>query len=1012
MSEPKLISPMLDSFAMGDPISDHNGVRCCPAMAQGSDNKYIVKIISIPASQVQLDALLLTGAYRSQAEALSYFKTLSDGVVEEAKTLQELSKLEGFVSYENWQVVQMENEIGYDVYLLGGYHPTLERFFRRNTITHLAAVNLGLDLCAAMAVCRRSGYLYVDLKPSNIFISEDNGYRVGDLGFIKLDSLKYASLPDKYRSQYTAPEIKDAFSSLNSTLDIYAIGLILYQAFSGGSLPFADHAPDEPLPPPAYADYEMAEIILKACAPKPEDRWQDPIEMGQALVSYMQRNGANDTPITIPAPPVQSAPAAEEAPETADQADTAPQADPPEEVPSYVDAPTIRVPDPADELLLEQILKESAAEQAEDTLEGPPAPTPAPEDDATDLSFLRQLVSDETAPSEELAGDVEYHELSDDISDILNQADDLIAHEAPEPVVPPEPIDIPIPPPIVLTPGPMPGSEETEEDPEPEEETSAQEDGQTQEETVPVTEEKPPRKERAPRKKRSYKGLLITAVTVVLVGLLAFGGYFFYQNYYLQTIDDLTLVGTENELTVQLTTQIDSSALTVTCVDTFGNKTSSGVTDGKAVFSNLNPNTIYKVTVEMEGFHKLVGRTTDSYTTPAQTNIIQINAITGSTDGSVVLTFTVDGQEADAWVLTYFTEGGPEQTVSFTGHMVTVNGLTTGVPYTFRLSSETPMYITGTSELVYIPTPLVYAENLEILSCRNDTLEVAWSVPDGLGVESWTVRCYNDAGYDQTITTEETTAVFNGVDSSAANTVEVIAAGMSIGRQIYMTAQSLTVSNIQHSLSDNGELAITWDFEGTAPTDGWLLMYTIDGSEHQEILRCESNSATLSPTIPGAHYAFILQSADGVTIFGGEFSVDTPEADKFSNITSGLLMDHTDITPYMCLTPEIEDWDRFDLTEDSYTTTFSVGQSASFFLQCSHYNYASSYQDVVITYIIRDEAGGVCSVDSETRVWYGDMWKNGQSYMDIPTMPDVPGNYNITVYYDGDYVFDQDFTIQ
>ena len=63
MSEPKLISPMLDNFEIGGPLSDHDGVRCCPAMRKNSDEKYIVKIISVPASQTKLDALLLTGAY-------------------------------------------------------------------------------------------------------------------------------------------------------------------------------------------------------------------------------------------------------------------------------------------------------------------------------------------------------------------------------------------------------------------------------------------------------------------------------------------------------------------------------------------------------------------------------------------------------------------------------------------------------------------------------------------------------------------------------------------------------------------------------------------------------------------------------------------------------------------------------------------------------------------------------------------------------------------------------------
>ena len=304
MSEPKLISPMLDDFVMGDPISNHNGVRCCPAMKKDSDKKYIVKIISIPASQVQLDALLLTGAYQNAESAQTYFKELADGVDEEFQILKKLSQLEGFLPYEACQIIPMDDGTGYDVYLLCPFNRTLEQYFRRNSMTHLGALNLGLDLCAALAVCRHSGYLYVDLKPGNIFLI-DQTYRIGDLGFLRLDSLKYISLPEKYRSQYTAPEIADAFSSLNSTVDIYAVGLVLYQAFNDGVLPFKSNTPhDEEFPAPAYTDYEMAEIILKACAPDPKDRWQDPIEMGQALVSYMQRNGANDTPIVPPAAPL------------------------------------------------------------------------------------------------------------------------------------------------------------------------------------------------------------------------------------------------------------------------------------------------------------------------------------------------------------------------------------------------------------------------------------------------------------------------------------------------------------------------------------------------------------------------------------------------------------------------------------------------------------------------------------------------------------------------------------
>lgn len=234
MSEPKLISPLLSDHMMGDPVSSHHGICCCPAIKKDCDDKYIVKILSIPASQVQLDALLLTGAYSSKEDALAYFKELADGVVSEAETLQKLARIEGFCSYEGWQIEQMEDATGYDVYLLGPYRQTLEWHFKSSPMTHLAAVNLGLDLCAALSVCRRNGYLYVDLKPGNVFITGNQEYKIGDIGFIKLDSLKYASLPDRYRSAYTAPEIEDAYAKLNTTLDIYAVGLILYQAYNNG----------------------------------------------------------------------------------------------------------------------------------------------------------------------------------------------------------------------------------------------------------------------------------------------------------------------------------------------------------------------------------------------------------------------------------------------------------------------------------------------------------------------------------------------------------------------------------------------------------------------------------------------------------------------------------------------------------------------------------------------------------------------------------------------------------
>ena len=158
MSDPKLISPLLDGFALGNPLSSHDGVVCCPAIKENSDKKYIVKVITIPATQTQMDALLLAGAYRDPADAMEYYRVIGEEVMKEAELLTTLSKLDGFLPYEGWQMEPItKRRLGYEVYLVGSYKRSLDKYVRRNPVTHLEAINLALDMCSALAVCRQAG---------------------------------------------------------------------------------------------------------------------------------------------------------------------------------------------------------------------------------------------------------------------------------------------------------------------------------------------------------------------------------------------------------------------------------------------------------------------------------------------------------------------------------------------------------------------------------------------------------------------------------------------------------------------------------------------------------------------------------------------------------------------------------------------------------------------------------------------------------------------------------------
>lgn len=1020
MSDPKLISPLLDGFAMGEPISEHDGVRCCPAIDESTGEKYIVKIISIPASQVKLEALLLSGAYPDQEAAVKYFKDLADGVVEEAKTLKQLSQMEGFLPYVNWQIRPMDDEKGYDIYLLGTYKHSLRRTFRMEPMTHLRAVNLGLDLCAALAVCRRAGYLFVDLKPENVFLNAQNEFRISDLGFVRLNSLKYASLPERYRSAYTAPEITDAFSSLNETLDIYAVGLILYQAYNNGVLPFEGSPdPNQALPPPEYADYEMADIILKACSPKPEDRWQDPMQLGQALVTYMQRNGANDTPIVpmasiSPEPLKQEPPEPEEAkpPEESETPQEPSEAS--EEEPKTVSDTESEEEDASEETESEEKdavtqVEETTAEETDDHDEPEGAiesePEAEPENDAGDdlenLSFLNDMEETDTNPD-----DISYQEVTDEVSEILNQVDDIVAHPVPDPVVAPEPIDVPMPEPILPDSPEEEPKENTEEAEDPKESESVDLPEEQSENTYNEANETDLDE---PRKKRKFHSLVAILITLIVLVIAFTLGYLFYKNYYIQSVEGIRVEGENSSLSVYVDSQANSDLLFVTCADDYGNRYTSYIEDGKAVFENLSPNTHYSIKVQINGFHSLTGSTTAVYNTPPQTNILQFSAVTGSENGSALLSFTAEtpgNSEAATWKITYSAEDEEEQSITCTGTSATLTGLTVGKEYTIRLVPEGTDFVTGNDTITFMAKDLVYAENLRIVSCVDGKLTAKWDEnPD---VASWKVHCHlADGTYVETKSVTENIVVFENIDTTQGYKIEVLADGMSVSERTEIAKDSVTVQNLQADASVPGQVTLTWD--ANSEVDSWTVNYSVEGYDAEMSAVTKENKLVITGAIPGETYAFTVSRESG-NVLCETLTVETPEALPFSRNKGNSPIAAGDITFQMCKTPDIKDWNRHDLKKSDYTTSFAVGENASFVLRMMKV-YDVLNDKVTVSFVSRNEEGTVVMADSAEMVW-SEMWKMYYGFFDVPRIPTAAGNYVVTMYIDGGEVLRQAYSVQ
>ncbi len=311
MTQINLNTKLMTDMQLVEPLTSRSGVSVYTVRSERSGQLYVLKHISIPENQNQVEALILTGAAADRDAAQAYYEQVVTDYKEELEQLESLSASECLSCFRSYEIKPKEDEVGFDIYLLADHRITLENHLANSVISHADAVGLAIDLCNALIDLRDAGLIHRDVKPANIYRNGQGHFTLGDLGIAKLDGLKYCSMPELMISPYSAPELFELMASVNETVDLYSVGLILYRVYNGGHAPFEDEKTSakgadklritgQELPAPMFADYEVAEIIRKACAFKPEDRYQTPQEMKQAFVDYMMRNQVGDEPITPP----------------------------------------------------------------------------------------------------------------------------------------------------------------------------------------------------------------------------------------------------------------------------------------------------------------------------------------------------------------------------------------------------------------------------------------------------------------------------------------------------------------------------------------------------------------------------------------------------------------------------------------------------------------------------------------------------------------------------------------
>jgi serine/threonine-protein kinase len=200
--------------------------------------------------------------------------------------------------------------------------PLTELVQRGGSIPMSDAIGIIIQIASALGAAHARGVVHRDLKPDNVFlVSRGNSklfVKVLDFGIAKVGgaSSRLTKTGMVFGTpHYMAPE-QAAGQPVDARTDIYALGVIMYEMFTG-KVPFdadtfmgilSKHMFEPPVPPSTHNRElgALEDVILKALAKKPEERYQSMDEFVAAMRAIVPRGsvtlGPREAGPSVPTP--------------------------------------------------------------------------------------------------------------------------------------------------------------------------------------------------------------------------------------------------------------------------------------------------------------------------------------------------------------------------------------------------------------------------------------------------------------------------------------------------------------------------------------------------------------------------------------------------------------------------------------------------------------------------------------------------------------------------------------
>jgi len=185
---------------------------------------------------------------------------------------------------------------------------------RRGALTLSEAIDIMIQLTSALAHAHDSYIIHRDIKPQNILILDSGLVKITDFGIaMAMNSNELTQTNSVMGSvHYLPPEQANGNGSTIKS-DIYSLGITFYELLTG-KVPFkGDNAVEiamkhikDPIPSIRKANPDIPQsvenIILKACAKNPKNRYNNALEMHDDLKTCLDEERAKEGRITYEHP--------------------------------------------------------------------------------------------------------------------------------------------------------------------------------------------------------------------------------------------------------------------------------------------------------------------------------------------------------------------------------------------------------------------------------------------------------------------------------------------------------------------------------------------------------------------------------------------------------------------------------------------------------------------------------------------------------------------------------------